>query len=342
MKVRAVEDCDLGGAIAVESFIDAVGDPEGFVFAIQRFVKADFGTGGLFGPEGFALALSVVGDNGTGRLDDVFGGAVVLLKTNDFCVAVVALEIEDVADVGTPPRVNRLVFITDGDDVAVAVAEQAHEFILAAVGVLVFIDHHVSVTTAVQLAQGSVVTQQADALEQQIVEIDGIGLTQTGFVLFVDHRHAGGLGIFGVFVEVLRTLMVALGMADAGERRTVLHELFVETEALEDLFDQRQLVVVVVNIELPGEAVADIGETVAIAAQHSDTKRMKGRDEGHVIVFAGIAQQLMHAFFHFFGGFIGKGHCQNCVAGHFVGMNEVGHAVRDDACLAGSSTSQDQ
>ena len=275
MKVGAVEDCDLGGAIAVESFIDAVGDPEGFVFAVQRFVKADFGTGGLFGPEGFALALRVVRDNGTGRLDDVFGGAVVLLETNDFRVAVVALEIEDVADVGTPPRIDRLVFITDGDDVTVAVAEQAHQFILAAIGVLIFIHHHICVAAVVKLAQGGVVTQQADALEQQIVEINGIGLAQTSFVLFVDHRHAGGLGIFGVFVEVLRTLMVALGMANAGERRTMLHELFVETEALKDLFDQRQLVVVVINVELPGEAVADIGESVAIAAQHFYTKRVK-------------------------------------------------------------------
>ena len=63
-------------------------------------------------------------------------------------------------------------------------------------------------------------------------------------------------------------------MADARERRAVLHELFVEPERSVDGLDDRDLIVVVVDGELAREAGADGGERVAIAPQQAHAERM--------------------------------------------------------------------
>ena len=70
--------------------------------------------------------------------------AVVLLEPHDVRVGEVLLEVEDVADVGAAPAVDRLVVVADDHQVAVPAAEQLHELVLRAVGVLVLVDEHVA------------------------------------------------------------------------------------------------------------------------------------------------------------------------------------------------------
>ena len=55
----------------------------------------------------------------------------------------VALEVEDVAQVRAAPRVDRLVRIADHAQVAVLAGELAHQLVLHAVRVLVLVDEHV-------------------------------------------------------------------------------------------------------------------------------------------------------------------------------------------------------
>ena len=61
-----------------------------------------------------------------------------------FGVGVVVLELEDVADVGAAPRVDRLVVVADHGEVAVLAGEQVGDAVLGVVGVLVLVDHHVA------------------------------------------------------------------------------------------------------------------------------------------------------------------------------------------------------
>src|SRR3712207_7056583 len=57
------------------------------------------------------LFRSVVGDDGVGRVEDPLGGAVVLLQDDDARAGEVPLEVEDVAEIGAPPAVDRLVVV---------------------------------------------------------------------------------------------------------------------------------------------------------------------------------------------------------------------------------------
>ena len=71
------------------------------------------------------------------------GRAVVALQLHDPRARVVGLEVEDVADVGAAPAVDRLVLVADDGDAVRAPRQQAHQPVLHAVGVLEFVDQHV-------------------------------------------------------------------------------------------------------------------------------------------------------------------------------------------------------
>ena len=101
-----------------------------------------------------------MGDDRVGGVEDRLGRAVVLLEADDLGVGVVALELEDVADVGAAPGVDRLVVVADHGEVAVLAGEQVGEAVLGVVRVLVLVDQDV--------AEGALVVAQAlgDLLEQ--------------------------------------------------------------------------------------------------------------------------------------------------------------------------------
>ncbi len=64
--------------------------------------------------------------------------------------------------------------------------EQAHQLILAAIGVLIFVDHDEFEAAVHLAAQIGIVRQQPHGFQQQIVEIERVGLPQPALVLFVD------------------------------------------------------------------------------------------------------------------------------------------------------------
>jgi hypothetical protein len=69
----------------------------------------------------------VVGDDRVGGHEDRRRRAVVLLELDDGRLRVVVLELEDVADVGATPRVDRLVVVAHHHEVAVLGGEQVHD-----------------------------------------------------------------------------------------------------------------------------------------------------------------------------------------------------------------------
>ena len=78
---------------------------------------ADLLAGVGLGPERLALALLVVRHHRAGRFQNVLGRAVILLQADGVRVGKVVLEIENVADVGAAPAVDRLVFVAHHADV---------------------------------------------------------------------------------------------------------------------------------------------------------------------------------------------------------------------------------
>ena len=93
------------------------------------------------GPEMLVLAVAVLADDGRGGVENDLRRAVVALELDDRRFGKVLLEVEDVAQVGAAPLVDRLIGIADDAEVAVGFGEPPDQQVLRPVRVLVLVDH---------------------------------------------------------------------------------------------------------------------------------------------------------------------------------------------------------
>src|SRR5699024_2446692 len=94
--VHPVKDGVVGQAApGPQVLADDLGDVGGLLPVVLGLVDVDGRALAVFGPEGLALALGVVADDAVGGVQDVGGGAVVLLQPDDLGPGVVALKVED-------------------------------------------------------------------------------------------------------------------------------------------------------------------------------------------------------------------------------------------------------
>ncbi len=119
LRIRAIEDCDI--VITTPLRMEVIchgGNPATLIALICRKEDGDLLALLAAREEFLALARLVVRDNGVGALQDRGSGTIVLLELDGFGIGPIALEIEDIADVGTTPRVDRLVIVADDHEIA--------------------------------------------------------------------------------------------------------------------------------------------------------------------------------------------------------------------------------
>ena len=118
LRIRAVDDGDVGQARAL---VDGAHDLGRDVPPLGVLVLDLDDVNGLtvaeVGPELLLLALAVVLDHRVGRVEDPVRRAVVLLQRDHGGAGEVALELEDVADVGPAEAVDALVRVADHHEV---------------------------------------------------------------------------------------------------------------------------------------------------------------------------------------------------------------------------------
>ena len=125
----------------------------------------------MLGPEVFALPAPVVADHRIGRLQDVSGGAVVLLQPDHPGILILTFEGEDVLNGGPPEAVDGLVIVPHHADVLPAPCQQRRQEVLEVVGVLVLVDEDVAELPLVVLPHLRELLQQADGVEDDVVKI---------------------------------------------------------------------------------------------------------------------------------------------------------------------------
>ena len=290
----------------------------------------------------FPLRSVLCATRALARLQDVLGRAVVLLQADHARPRVVALEVQDVADVGPSPAVDGLVLVADHAHVLPDHGEQPHQLVLAAVGVLVLVDHQVLEAPVVGSAGQSrrAASRRTDSSSRSS---KSSAFACRRLLSYSSYTKASrdGLGVGRGLVEVGGRLLVVLGEADPRQRRPVLHELLVQPQAAIDRLDHRQLVVLVVDGETGSETGPQIGQRRAIAAQQPHREGVEGREPGP----RGAAvrpQQPQHPVAHLVGGLVGEGDRQNGVGWHSLHPDQAGNAVRDDPGLAAPGAGQDQ
>ena len=282
LRIRAVEH---GGArsFAVlgrlsQIFCDVVSGKERFVFAVWSLVVAYLGATLARSPEVLAFTADVVCDHSRRRLQNILRGAVVLFEADDLGFGKIFFEFEDVADVGSAPGVNRLVFIADSADVVALARQHPHEFVLRAVGVLIFVDEQILEAPVVVVAHVRGGFQEPCGFQKKIIEVESVGLAQLLAVFLEQMRDLLGLGIGRLQVKLLGIEHVILRPGDAREYGARRELLVVKAEALHHRLDHGLLVALVVDDELLG--VADLLEAQAGRASPRESAMLRYRGEG--------------------------------------------------------------
>ena len=320
---------------ATDQAFDLAGDPFGLLFLVVGLEALDRPATGLLGPQLLVRSGGVPADDGMGGVEDQLGRAVVLLELDHGGVRLVALEVEDVAQVGPTPRVDRLVVVADDAQVVVARRERPDPQVLGPVRVLVLVDVEVAPALLVAGEHGRRLLEQAHRLEQDVVEVERAHRPQPALV---DPGEPGDLPfvmIEGAVRQGVGVEHLVLGPADRAEdgrrpelagRRQVL--------LLEDLLHQRLLVVAVVDHEAPIEP-----DRRAVAAQGPGADRV---ERAALHLAAGLADEGHDPLAQLAGRPVGEGHGQDLPGPNAEHADEVGDAVGEDAGLAAAGAGEDE
>ena len=311
-----------------------LGDEAGLLLLVPRPIEPGRRARRVLGPQRLVLALDVVGDHPSRQRQDALGRAIVLLQPHDLGAGKVLLEIEDVADVGAAPLVDRLIAVADHAHVAMLGGQQLDDPVLGAVGVLVLVDQDVAPEPAVPGQDLRNLRQQAHDQQEQVVEVHGAGLPQPLVVAGVDERGLLLPRPAGVAQRLGHRDHLVLEIRDAVHGRAGREGAVGQLAVLHALLDQRQTVVLVVDREVRGQA-----EMRAVLPQDPDAGRMEGRDERGTQ--ADRAQQLFHAAGHLAGGLVGEGHGQE-IARRQPALEQPRDAIRDDPGLAAAGAREHQ
>ncbi len=324
-----------GRAAAADQALDLAGDPLGLLLLVVGLEALDLRPAAVVGPQLLVLARAVARDHPVGGVEDQLGRAVVLLELDDGGVGPVALEVEDVAQVGAAPRVDRLVVVADHAQVAVAGGQRADPQVLRPVGVLVFVDVEVAPLLLVLGEDVGRLVEEPDRLEQEVVEVERVRLAQA---LLVARREAGDRPfavVRGVLGQERRIEHLVLGPAD-GAQHDARAELAGQRHVLfaQDLLHQRGLVVGVVD----DEPAAD-PDGLAVGAQHARGERVERA--GHHVPPA-LADEADDPLAQLGGGPVREGDREDPPRGDVLDADQVGDPVGEDAGLARAGAGQDQ
>ena len=143
----------MGLAVALETF-DLTGEELSLVALVVRLHDHQVRAALAVGPELLFLPRGVVPNDRPGRVEDALRRAIVLLELHDLRVRVIALEVENVADIRAAPAEDRLIVVPDDREVLLVRGEVAQQDVLRAVGVLVFVHQDVLVAVLPALEGG--------------------------------------------------------------------------------------------------------------------------------------------------------------------------------------------
>ena len=313
LSVHAVEDgvvCQMSACLQV--LADNVRDMAGFILLVLGGVHLHLITLAIIRPQGLALALGVVLNDTVGCVEDVGGGAVVLLQTDGLGAGIELFKVEDIFNGSTTEAVDALVVVAHHADVALRPGEQADQTELRHAGILILVHQQVAVLVLVELPHVRVVGQQLHGLVDEVIKIKRAGFFQLFLVSCVDACGLGALHVSGVVCKGLlradQLILPAAHLVDGGfdgQKFIIDAQLFIHR------FHYTLGIIGVVD----GKA-AGVADLFGPAAQDAHTGRVEGGGE-HLVPFL-AAQHPAQAFLQFPCRLIGKGNGHHVPAAHRV------------------------
>ncbi len=261
------------------------------------------------------------------------GRAVVALEPNDRGTGKILLEAQDVADLGTPPGVDRLVVVPDAGDVLPRLSEEAQPEILCDVGILVFVHQDRPEAPLIVPEQVRGGAQHGQTVQQQVAEIGGIEGQKTALIGFVESQPSAEGEIAHLRGRhLVRAPALVLPALDQAQERPRRPALLVEIGALDHLLDEPELVVGVEDREARPEA-HQLG--MAAKKTHAD-----GVERAQPHALHAPADQPLDAPRHLARGLVREGDGQDLARPGPAGDHQVRDAGGQDPRLARARTRQ--
>ena len=291
------------------------------------------------GEQRLAQPAAVVRDQAVGGGEDVGRGAVILFQPDHLRAGKVRFEAQDVGDFGAAPAVDRLIIIAHAGQIARRAHQRLQPLILGAVGVLIFIHHHIFETTLIICLHIGVLAEDGQHVQQQIAEIAGVQRLQALLIARI-HGRAAALSAIGIGKtlsarHIGRQLPLVLPAIDQAGELLGRPALVVDPGFGHHLLQQAQLIIGVEDGELRVQT-----HQFGMAAQHLRRKRMKRAQPRQA--FRHRPQQHFGAVPHLARRLVGEGDGQ-----HFRWPGQaieqyVRQAGGERFRLAGAGTGQDQ
>ena len=275
-----------------------------------------------------------MGDHLIGGVENIGGGAVVLLQLDHCGVGIILLKVENIADVRTAPAVDALVVVADYADVAAAVRQNLHQRILGEIGVLVLVYMHIAESIAVAFQNRRMIGKQLQRPHKEIVEIKGVALLELALVsaveivdlLAAEIARRSGKPAVGIEQPVFSVADFALYLP---QRKVFI----VDIERFIQLFEYCGLIVVIIDGERTG-----VPQLFDVPSENASAHGMKC---AYPDLLAGLADKGGYALAHFSGGLVGKGDRQN-IPRRYAVIDQVGNTVGQRTGFAAARACQNQ
>ena len=216
---------------------------------VGEFEHADVGCRLFVCPEGLLVAALVVLDQLIGDCQNSVCAAVVVFQPDNLGFGKVMLEIQDVCHFRTTPAVNRLVIIANDQQVPMWPHECFNELELNPVGGLVLVDLDMVGQLLLAFEGRGLIGKELHREQQEIVEIEGSGGSQTTLILAVGDRREKIQVVLDVVRGVFREDGGRFPTANPGEQVARRHRFFADANVPQGGSRNRFLVSPVVDCE---------------------------------------------------------------------------------------------
>ena len=173
-----------------------------FAFLCIRTVESNFCAVTVVCPKLFALAARVVANQLIRRTQNILRRAIILFQSNGHCVFILSLKFQNICDGCAAELVNALIVITDNTDVLISACQQAGQYILCMVGILILVRHNIMELSLIALQNVRIALQQLHSFHNNIIKVHGIGFFELLCILFVNFCYSRLVIILCIFYGV--------------------------------------------------------------------------------------------------------------------------------------------
>ncbi len=176
-------------------------------------------------------------DDPGGGGEDLRGRAVILLEPDDQRAREIALEFQDVADLGAAPAVDRLIIVADAAQILVLLRQETQPQILRDIGVLVLVDQQIAEATLVGAEDLGIGGKQGQIMQQEVAEIDRVHRREALLIAAVE-RDGTPIGVVAGIARrhLVRDEAAILPALDLPQQRARWPAPLVDIRGGDDLF----------------------------------------------------------------------------------------------------------